>query len=185
MPQPTETLKASSLGVISVAALGCVMMAMARDGALPAFFGKLHPKYRTPWNAQHVALLITALVVPLWGRWIGTYLSYDWWGSAVVFFSMICNILGIGCAVFFYRFRRERANWFLHGLLPLLGIVTSLLLPLYFAFGPDLWRLGWKKGQSVILFSLAVVIGAAVYATVTRRAEKIPALSEANERTQA
>ena len=183
----TITAITAVLGVYLASVVGYsrVAFAMARDGALPAFFGKLHPKYRTPWNAQHVALLITALVVPLWGRWIGTYLSFDWWGSAVVFFSMICNILvSIGCAVFFYRFLRERANWFLHGLLPLVGIVTSLL-PLYFAFGPDLWRVGWKKGQSVILFSLAVVIGAAVYATVTRRTEKIPALSAAHERTQA
>jgi amino acid transporter len=145
---------------------------MGRDGALPAFFGRLHPKYHTPWNAQHVAFVAALLIVPAWGHWVGTYLSYDWWGSAVVFFSMVSNILvSIGCTVFFYRFRRDRANWFLHGLVPFLGILASLL-PLYFAFGPELWRLGWKQGQSVILFCVFIVFSSAVYAAVLRKTGK-------------
>jgi len=162
------------LGVYLASVVGYsrVAFAMGRDGALPAFFGRLHPKYHTPWNAQHVAFVAALLIVPAWGRWVGTYLSYDWWGSAVVFFSMVSNILvSIGCTVFFYRFRRDRANWFLHGLVPFLGILASLL-PLYFAFGPELWRLGWKQGQSVILFCVLIVFSSAVYAAVLRKAGK-------------
>jgi amino acid transporter len=162
------------LGVYLASVVGYsrVAFAMGRDGALPAFLGRLHPQYRTPWNAQHVAFIATLLIVPVWGRWVGTYLSYDWWGSAVVFFSMVSNIfVSIGCTVFFYRFRRDRANWFLHGLVPLLGILTSLL-PLYFAFGPELWRLGWKQGQSVICFSVFIVLGSAGYTAILRRGVK-------------
>ncbi len=182
----TITAISAVLGVYLASVVGYsrVAFAMGRDGALPAYFARLHPKYRTPWNAQHVAFLVTCIVVPLWGRWIGTYLSYDWWGSAVVFFSMISNILVcIGCTVFFYRFRRERANWLLHGLIPALGIVTSLL-PLYFAFGPDLWALGWKKGQSVIVFCVVIVIVSAIYATALRRTTDIAEVAVTHERTQ-
>jgi amino acid transporter len=162
------------LGVYLASVVGYsrVAFAMGRDGALPAFLGKLHPKYRTPWNAQHIAFVLTLVIVPIWGRWVGTYLSYDWWGSAVVFFSMISNILvSICCTIYFYRFRRNSANLFLHGLVPFFGILTSLL-PLYFAFGPELWRLGWKKGQSVIVFCLLTVLLSAFYTALLRRSEK-------------
>jgi hypothetical protein len=45
---------------------------------------------------------------------------------------------------------------------PFLGVITSSL-PLYYSFGPDLWNAGWKAGQSVILFCVAVVILSAAY----------------------
>jgi amino acid transporter len=161
----TLTAITAVLGVHLASMVGYsrVAYAMGRDRALPEFFGRLHPKYLTPWNAQHVATILTLTVVPLWGWWIGTYLSYDWWGSAVVFFSMLANIfVSIGCCVFFYRFRRDRANWFWHFLIPLLGVITSIF-PLYFSFGPELWNLGWKKGQSVIIFSGLVVLSSLLY----------------------
>jgi amino acid transporter len=178
----TVTALTAVLGVYLASVVGYarVTYAMGRAGALPGFLGRLHPKFRTPWNAQHVAFILTLIIAPIWGRWIGTYLSYDWWGSAVVFFSMLCNILvSIGCSIFFFRFRKSEANWFLHGVIPVLGVITSLV-PLYFAFGPELWALGWKKGQSVIVFSVSVVLAAAVYATRTMRTprEKLKVLEE-------
>ncbi|KYD10076.1 amino acid permease [Heyndrickxia sporothermodurans] len=44
-----------------------VMYAMAQDGMLPGWFGKLHPKYKTPKNAILVIGLL-ATVCPLLGR---------------------------------------------------------------------------------------------------------------------
>ena len=158
------------LGVYLASVVGYarVAYAMGRDGTLPAFLGKLHPKHRIPWNAQHLAFLITLTVTAIWGRWVGTYLSYDWWGSAVVFFSMVSNIfVCIGCLVFFYRFRRNSFNWLGHGVVPVLGMLASML-PLYYSFGPNLWNLGWKKGQSIVLFSVLVVVSSAVYTVVLK-----------------
>ncbi|KIL75219.1 APC family permease [Bacillus badius] len=44
-----------------------IMYAMAQDGALPAWFGKIHPKYKTPSNAILVIGLLSTLS-PLLGR---------------------------------------------------------------------------------------------------------------------
>ncbi|KAB7708838.1 amino acid permease [Bacillus aerolatus] len=44
-----------------------IMYAMAQDGALPAWFGKIHPKYKTPANAILVIGLLSTLS-PLLGR---------------------------------------------------------------------------------------------------------------------
>ena len=38
-----------------------IFMVMSRDGLLPAFFGRVHPRYRTP----HVSTIVTGLVVAL------------------------------------------------------------------------------------------------------------------------
>jgi len=159
------TALTAALGVYLAAIVGYarVAYAMGRDGTLPAFFGRLHPKYQTPWNAQHVVLLTTLVVSAVWGRWLGLYLSYDWWGTAVVFFWIVSNIfVNVGCAVFFYRFRRPQFSWGWHGLVPLIGVGASSL-PLYYSFGPDLWNAGWKAGQSIIVFCLAVTALSAVY----------------------
>ena len=63
----------------------------------------MHPKYKVPWNAQHVVLAVTVTADVVWARWLGVYLSYDWWGSTVVFFAMISNIfVNVGCIAYFF-----------------------------------------------------------------------------------
>ncbi len=164
------TALTSALGVYLACIVGYsrVAYAMGRDGTLPAFFGRLHPKYRTPWNAQHVVLIVTLIVTAIWGRWLGVYLSFDWWGSVVVFFAMIANIfVNVGCAVFFYRFRRARFSWFWHCAVPLVGIAASIL-PLVYSFGPDLWNAGWRQGQSIIVCCIAVTVLSGLYCLVLR-----------------
>jgi amino acid transporter len=156
------------LGVYLACVVGTsrVVYAMGRDGTLPGFLGKLHAQYRVPWNAMHITLAASVLASAYWGRWLGLYLSYDWWGSTVVFFAMVSNIfVSIGCAVYFYRFQRSQFNVWWHGLIPLLGIITSCI-PLYFSFGADLWNAGWKKGQSIILFCILTVVVSTVYTFV-------------------
>lgn len=156
------------LGVYLASVVGYsrVAFAMGRDGTLPSFLGRIHRKYHVPWNAQHVVLVAAVVADAIWGKWLGLYLSYDWWGTVVVFFAMVSNIfVNVGCMVYFYRFRRTEFSVFWHGLIPFLGIVTSFL-PLYYSFGPDLWLAGWKKGQSVILFCLLVMVFSALYTIV-------------------
>lgn len=173
------------LGVYLASIVGYarVAYAMGRDGTLPSFFGRLHPKYQVPWNAQHIVLIATLVSAAVWGRWLGLYLSYDWWGTAVVFFSMVSNIfVNVGCAVFFYRFRRAEFSAWWHGLVPLLGILTSFL-PLYYSFGVDLWLAGWKRGQSIVLFSIAIVIACSLYTFLLSRFRP-EALQRTVERTE-
>lgn len=173
------------LGVYLASIVGYarVAYAMGRDGTLPAYFGRLHPKYQVPWNAHHVVLIATLVSAALWGRWLGLYLSYDWWGTALVFFSMVSNIfVNVGCAVFFYRFRRPQFSAWWHGWVPLLGILTSFL-PLYYSFGVGLWLAGWKRGQSIILFCILIVVGCTLYTILLSRL-KPEALQRSFERAE-
>lgn len=147
----------------SVVGYSRIAYAMGRDRALPALFGRVHPEFQVPWNAQHVVLIAALIAAGIWGRWLGLYLSYAWWGSVVVFFAMLTSIfVNMGCGVYFYRFRREVFSWFWHATIPLLGMVASLI-PLYYSFGPEMWRSGWKQGQSIILFCAVIVIAIVLY----------------------
>jgi len=167
----TLTALSAVLGVYLASIVGYarIMYAMGRDGTMPAWFAQLHPKYQVPWNAQHVVLGVTVLADAIWARWLGIYLSYDWWGTAVVFFAMIANIfVNVGCTVYFFRFQRNAFHWLWHGAIPVIGVVTSVL-PLYYSFGPDLWLAGWKKGQSVIVFCVSVTIASVLYTAALRK----------------
>jgi amino acid transporter len=159
------TAISAALGVYLASVVGYarIAYAMGRDGTLPAFFAHLHPRFKVPWAAQHFGFVVTLGVAALWCHWLGIYLSYDWWGTVLVFFAMVSNIfVNIGCMVFFYRFRRREFNWFWHVVLPILGIATSIF-PLYYSFGVGLWREGWQRGQSIILFCLLVVVLSTLY----------------------
>lgn len=45
------------------AALPRMLYGMAREGLAPEFFGKIHPKYRTPWNGIFFTSLLMAVTV--------------------------------------------------------------------------------------------------------------------------
>jgi len=54
----------TSVLLVLVLSQSRVLLAMARDGLLPAgFFGAVHPRYRTPWKST----ILTGLVVALLG----------------------------------------------------------------------------------------------------------------------
>jgi amino acid transporter len=167
----TLTALSAVLGVYLASVVGYarIVFAMGRDGTMPVWFAQLHPKYQVPWNAQHVVLAITVVLDAIWARWLGVYMAYDWWGTAVTFFAMIANIfVNVGCFAYFYRFRRQSFHRGWHVAVPLLGIVTSVI-PLYYSFGPDLWQAGWKKGQSVMLFCGLVTLGCMLYTAALHR----------------
>jgi amino acid transporter len=167
----TLTALSAVLGVYLASVVGYarIVFAMGRDGTMPVWFAQLHPKYQVPWNAQHVVLAVTVAVDAIWAHWLGVYMAYDWWGTAVVFFAMIANIfVNVGCTAYFYRFRRDSFHRGWHVVVPFLGIVTSVV-PLYYSFGPDLWQAGWKKGQSVMLCCGLVTLACILYTAALNR----------------
>lgn len=108
-------------------ALGRIMFAMGRAGALPSAFGRVHPRYRTPWLALAVAVPLS-IGLAVWAAAV--------YGAPPNSFQLIVSItadfvllayIGISLAVPFYYRRERRGEWNLlrHGIIP---IATALLL---------------------------------------------------------
>jgi amino acid transporter len=128
------------------------VFAMASHGMLPAWLGKLHPKYRTPSNAI-LAIGLLSVAAPLFGR-----VLLVWIVDAGSFAVVIAYIL---VAVSFLVLRRnqpdmERPFRLRHGrLIGWLALIGSLgLLALYLPGSPSAlaWPIEW--GLVVLWFVL-------------------------------
>ena len=63
-------------------------MAMARDGLLPRFAAKIHPKYRTP----HITTMITGFFVASWALIGDAGETYDLTNIGTLFaFMLVCS----------------------------------------------------------------------------------------------
>ena len=141
--------------IAQTAATSRALYAMGREGALPGWFGKLNSHYRVPWNAMTLGIVLTTIVTLILGSILGLANQYNWTGTMTSFLGLLTylavNIVNI---VFFWRFRREKFNWFLNAVVPIFGIVVVLYI-LYNSYLASLWAAGWTYGQSI---QLAVVI---------------------------
>lgn len=144
--------------------IGRVMFAMGRDEALPSWFGKLHPRHQTPWNALHVGFVLVLLVTGLVASLISNpYNVFIWAGEATVFFAVITYFfVNLGNLIYYQRFRREEFHWFSNGVIPVVGMGV-LAYALYEAFFVALWGAGFALGRSVIYFAIAWAVVGALY----------------------
>ena len=165
----TAMTAAAAVYVATVVGSSRAIYAMARQGMLPAAFSRLHPRFQVPWNAMHLvylsslagAFVVTALLK-------NTVEAFVWWAGAVVFFALITYLaVNLANLLFFLRFARDRFNWFLNGVLPVGGILLDVYL-IYRCFFRELWSAGFRTGQSIVLFSMALVLGGILYVLYLR-----------------
>jgi APA family basic amino acid/polyamine antiporter len=123
-----------------------IFMSMARDGLLPPWAAKLHPKYRTP----HVTTIMTGIFVGVSAAFapIGWVLELTNIGTL---FAFILVAIGI---VILRKVDPDRPRPFKTPLVPLLPIV-SVLFCLYLMFALPL--LTWLR------FGLWMAIGVVIY----------------------
>ncbi len=160
--------------IAQTAATSRALYAMGREGALPRWFGRLNPHYRVPWNAMTLGIVLTAIVTLILGSILGLANQYSWTGTMTSFLGLLTyfavNTVNI---VFFWRFRREKFNWFLNAVVPLIGIVVVLYI-LYNSYLASLWAAGWTYGQSIQLaVALWLLLGIAWTIWQRRRSPEI------------
>ena len=117
-----------------VVCVGCAtagsrtLFAMGREGVLPAWLGRTHPKYQTPANATIMVAVVSTLAAALLGFTDGAafgtatttiYYFYATLGtlSIIVVYIGLC----IGGMAYFRRF--DRYNPLLHAGVPLVGVI--------------------------------------------------------------
>jgi len=156
----------ATMGVFIATAVGAsrVLYAMAREGYLPTALARIHPSSQVPVVAYHW-VFGGSLAAAMAGVFLlGPYPAYLWWGAASVFFAML-TFLAVNLTNFFYyyRYRRELFHPFWNGVVPAIGVLFDSYV-LYKSFFQELLAQDWKQGKSVVVFSLALALLAAVKA---------------------
>lgn len=130
-----------------------VTYALAREKLLPQWFAQVHPTHRTPRNAQLFFVVMVATIPLLISLWQGSSVvsGYAWYGGLfsgmVLFFYTVVNVVNIA---FHARTNGVKFNWFMNGLVPVIGIAVSVYL-LYDSFFKTYLALPFQTGTSVVL----------------------------------
>src|SRR5882757_4999676 len=102
-----------------------VLFDMGRVKALPTILAKVHPKYRTPWNAIWFLTAVTLAIGVGLGSWLGPVKTFGMIGIMQTLGLIIVYSMGnIGAMLFYGRERRAEFNIWLHGIIPVLTTVA-------------------------------------------------------------
>ncbi len=181
----TAMTAATGAAIPGAIAASRVLFAMSRDGKLPGRFSKLHPRFRSPWNALHLvygAALLAALPALVYGpnRGIDFWAGISGWYIAIVYVSV--NVASI---VFFWRFRRAKFHVAWNLLVPLIGIAAQVLV-IWQSIIVELWNsgtLGHCAQGLIVIVSAITAVYVAVH-QVRRRNEPSPLAPEYSAEAQ-
>lgn len=135
-----------------------VWFAMSRDGLLPAFFSRVHTKFKTPHVSTWVAGLAVGIPAGIWD--IGTFADLSNIGTLFAFIVVSAGVIALR------RSQPDRPRGFrvpLVPFVPALSIACCLLLMLGLPL--ETW----------IRFVVWLFIGLAIYFTFGRRASRLSA----------
>ena len=147
-----------------------ISYSLGRDRYLPKAAGRLHPRYRTPWIAMHWLLGSSLVVTLIVGATIGTFNSYVWIGSCIVFFALITYLLtNLSNAVYYHRFAPQLRRISTNVVIPAIGAAISIAVLILGFFVTD-WGAGFELGQSIVIFCVVLAVIGVVWAVlITRR----------------
>ena len=92
-----------------------VLFDMGRVKALPPILGKVHPSWKTPWNAIWFLTAVTLAIGLGLGSWLGPVKTFGMIGIMQTLGLIIVYCMGnIGAMLFYGRERRDEFNIWLH-----------------------------------------------------------------------
>lgn len=108
--------------------------AMGRIRLLPSILSTVHPRSKSP----HFAVVTQFVVAVGLALWLGAqYGPYTAWLFMATLFTLILIAIYIlillSCITYYWRFQRQDANIWLHGVIPVLGIAA--FVPAFLAAG--------------------------------------------------
>lgn len=108
--------------------------AMGRIRLLPAIMATVHPRWKSPYYAV-MGQFVVAVGLAIWLGF--QYGAYTAWLFMATLFTLILIVIYIlillSCITYYWRFQRQHANIWLHGVIPVLGIIA--FVPAFLAAG--------------------------------------------------
>ncbi|MDX6377246.1 MAG: hypothetical protein QOE98_1549 [Gaiellaceae bacterium] len=116
-----------------------VFFAMGRTGNLPAYLGKVHPKYKSPYLSVITVISVTTAMAFAIAAYFGDALGPGTAGLVgfvveATFFTVIAILIYIiscvACIGYFSKGGRAARSMFMHVIVPIVGVI-AFVLPLY------------------------------------------------------
>lgn len=135
-----------------------LLYSMAKEKVIPAWFGQLHPQYKTPKNAI-LFVMVIAIIAPFFGR-----TALGW----IVDMSSLGAAIGYGyTSLAAYKYAKKKGN----KKIMFTGVVGSIMAVMFCVlllvpiklFGCSLGR------ESMICLIIWIVMGAVFYAVTTKK----------------
>jgi amino acid transporter len=139
-----------------------ILFNSGREGLLPEFLGKIHPRYQTPHSAMWLFLIIAVALI-LGFSLLGKVAPMDYFGFAgtlgtipIILSYMLTNI---ALPVYVIRHRRDELDVFRHVLLPIAGTLI-MLLPLWGLIQPgQAWPFNVFPWITLGVLAISIVYG--------------------------
>jgi len=142
-------------GALVACAVGAsrVLFAQGRQGTMPSWLGEVHPTKQVPTKALHVVWGATVLGTGIVTVWLGNANNaFVWWAGSIAFFALLTYFF-VHLSSMVYFWKKGSFNWFLHGVIPVVGMALVLYL-INRTFLTALWALDWKGGKSIVVFGM-------------------------------
>jgi amino acid transporter len=154
----TVIASAAANAMAAQAAVSRILFAMARDGKLPAFLAKVHPRYKTPYMSTLAVSLISLMVGLLFADRLDDL-------SRVVNFGALTGFVLLHLSVInHYFYRRRSGDWLRHIVFPLTGLAIIVYV------------LYEMERAAKILGACWIAIGVVYYIVMTLRSKRPAAL---------
>lgn len=149
----------TALNIVTVIAVSRIFWKMGRDRMMPSAFATVNKK-QSPWFACLFAGVIAAAASIGFGLVWGPLTFASWLSFlATLFFIGAYIMICVGVVWFVWRDYRSEFNWFLHGLLPLISLVSMgwVLYGNVHPYPPSPLRWFIYATIGVILLSIVIV----------------------------
>ena len=153
-------LLVSSFACMNAAAMAATrsIWAMGRSGALPKFFGHVHPRWRSPSKSILVFFGLGTVLTLVGGYTWDPVTAYAVFGTVLTVCVLpIYFVAALACPVYYVRYRRSEFNVFMHLIVPVLGAL--LLIPAFFA-GAGIPAFSFASALSYPLSLAGPIVGA-------------------------
>ncbi len=129
-----------------------LLYSLAKEKVLPAWFGKLHPQYKTPHTAL-IFVLLVSLLAPWFGRTvIGWIVDMSSIGAAIGY--------GLTCAAAYMEMHRRKDVGSLYKVNAILGMIFSIFFAALLVV-PNPWA--YLGPQSRVALAVWCLLGAVFY----------------------
>ena len=104
-----------------------ILFSAGREGLLPVFFGKIHPRHRTPHVAMWVFISIALAITLVFGWNLDPVNIFGDTGSlGTIPILIVYLVTTVALPVYILRFHNSEFSFLKHGIIPFIGVVLTL-----------------------------------------------------------